>query len=85
VQLGERVRVGEGDAVAALRDHGVERVGDEDDARPQRDVRRREAVGIAGAVDALVAPADEPGAGLEGGRGGEDPLADQGVASDQPR
>ena len=69
--------------VAALGAHGVEGVGDEDDARAERDVRGREPVRVARAVHALVARADEPRAALERRGGGEDALADDGVAADQ--
>ena len=58
-QLVERLRVRQRRAVGAVGDHGVVGVADGDDAGAERDVVAGEAVGVAGAVEALVRGADE--------------------------
>ena len=57
-KLGERLVERPGRAVDAGRQHRVERVGDVDDPRAERDLLALQAVGIAGAVEALVVVAD---------------------------
>ena len=57
-QLGERVLGRAGAAVDAGREHRVERVGDVDDPRAERDVLPAQPVRVAGAVEALVVVLD---------------------------
>ena len=56
-----------------------------DDPRAERDGGAGEPVWVAGAVPALVAGAHEPRDGLQGGRGVEDPLADDRVLAHELR
>ena len=74
---------GERGRVRARARHRVERVGDGDDPRAERDVRPGQRVGVARAVPALVAVAHEPGDARERRRGADDPLADDRVAADE--
>ena len=57
----------------------MERVADEDDARLERDRLGGEPVGIPGAVEVLVAVADDRPHVLEALDRGDDPLAELGV------
>ena len=59
LQRGHRHRFGHGAAVRAIAGQGVVVVDDADDARAERDVLAGQAVGIAGAVPALVVRADQ--------------------------
>src|ERR1700690_2792260 len=79
LEFGDRVRCGSGGLVAALGGHGVVGVAGGDDPRAEGDGGAGEAVWIAGPVPALVAGAYQPGDGLQGRGGVEDPLADDWV------
>ena len=65
--------------VRAFGGHGVEGVADEDDARRERDLVSREAVGIALPVDALVARPHDVGELRQIGRRVQDPRSDDRV------
>ena len=64
-QLVDRLGRGPRAAVGAIAGHRVVGVGDEEDARGVGDRRAREAVGVAGAVEALVGMADPGRHGLQ--------------------
>src|SRR4051794_39655830 len=71
--------------VRALGDHRVIRVADRDDPRSERDVGAAQAIGVAAAVPALVAGADELADRAQRRNPGEDALADDRVlAHDLP-
>ena len=74
-QLVQRGVEGAGRTVDAGREHRVEGVGDVDDPRAERDVLAREAVGIAGAVEALVVMADRRDGVAEEAQAVDDPPA----------
>ena len=78
------LRRGEPAAVGAGARHGVERVGDGEDAGRQRDRLAGEARGVAGAVEALVVVAHAGQEVVELLEVGEDVDADLDVRLDQP-
>ena len=82
-QLGQRLLVGPRSSVGPVRAHRVERVRHGEDPRRQRDVVPRQAVRIALSVDPFVAPTHELRRALQRRRGGDDPLADDGVLADE--
>jgi hypothetical protein len=78
-ELGNCVGRRQCSAVGAIRCHRVEGITHGDDARTDRDFVLAQAVGIALAVEALVARADQPRDPREGWGGAHDALSDQGV------
>ena len=87
-ELLERGRGRQRLAVGARRGHGVVGDADGDHARAERDRLADQPVGVAGAVEALVAGAHEARDRQHGGRGGQDALADDrdgGGSSPTPR
>ena len=83
-KLGDGLRVGDRGPVRATGDHGLVRVGDRHDARPDRDLLAGEAVGIAATVEPLVVVEHDRGRVAQRAGLFEDDLADLGVLGDDP-
>ena len=81
LQFFERDGRPHGQPVRAIADHRVERIGDRDDARGERDLRRRQPIGIAAAVEALVMSANRRRVMGEQGNGGDDGAAVFGMSA----
>jgi hypothetical protein len=82
MDLRARLREADRPAVWAVGRQRVERVGDREHARGERDLLAREAVGVAAAVPALVVVADDQRRLVEEVDVAQDRGADLGVAGD---